>query len=335
VLPVTEVQEWGLAAVRMRFQWAIATLFGLFATIASAGAPDAPELVVQTGHGVGIHGLAFSPILDWAQLGFPQRKGKGEILAVGGNDGRVELWEPLASRQFRTLPMPSGQAVLGLTFDGSGSLFAAAGQTAVRVWETASGRPVTTFYAKDAKILGQNAGIAFSSDGTLIALSSSGRTYVWSLRTNQLQRAFDAPGGFVAFAGNDLLAVASPPPLKAGESVDWSKPYIVSYLNMHSGSVITKFTGDGYTLRAIAFADDGTLLGWGSSPCPTAKICETVRAWAKDGSVRVSQPPFTDVTSASACPKAGLQHLCFGPDVAADYSDREENRDPGSNKKNH
>lgn len=28
-----------------------------------------------------------------------------------------------------------------------------------------------------------------------------------------------------------------------------------------------------------------------------------------------------------------LQHLCFGPDVAADYSDREENRDPGSNKK--
>jgi hypothetical protein len=24
-----------------------------------------------------------------------------------------------------------------------------------------------------------------------------------------------------------------------------------------------------------------------------------------------------------------LQHLCFGPDVAADYSDRGENRDPG------
>jgi hypothetical protein len=24
-----------------------------------------------------------------------------------------------------------------------------------------------------------------------------------------------------------------------------------------------------------------------------------------------------------------LQHLRFGPDVAADYSDREENRDPG------
>jgi hypothetical protein len=24
-----------------------------------------------------------------------------------------------------------------------------------------------------------------------------------------------------------------------------------------------------------------------------------------------------------------LQHLCFGPNVAADYSDRGENRDPG------
>jgi hypothetical protein len=28
-----------------------------------------------------------------------------------------------------------------------------------------------------------------------------------------------------------------------------------------------------------------------------------------------------------------LQHLCFGPDVAADYSDREENRDPGQQQK--
>jgi hypothetical protein len=29
-----------------------------------------------------------------------------------------------------------------------------------------------------------------------------------------------------------------------------------------------------------------------------------------------------------------LQHLCFGPDVAADYSDREENRDSGHQQKN-
>jgi len=28
-----------------------------------------------------------------------------------------------------------------------------------------------------------------------------------------------------------------------------------------------------------------------------------------------------------------LQHLCFGPDVAADYSDRGENRDPGKQQK--
>jgi len=28
-----------------------------------------------------------------------------------------------------------------------------------------------------------------------------------------------------------------------------------------------------------------------------------------------------------------LQHLCFGPDVAADYSDRGENRDPGQQQK--
>ena len=28
-----------------------------------------------------------------------------------------------------------------------------------------------------------------------------------------------------------------------------------------------------------------------------------------------------------------LQHLCFGPDVAADYSDRGENRDPGRRQK--
>ena len=51
---------------------------------------SAPELVVQTGHSVGVHWTRFSPVTAWSKLGFPDRKDSGEIIATGSNDGTVE-----------------------------------------------------------------------------------------------------------------------------------------------------------------------------------------------------------------------------------------------------
>jgi WD40 repeat protein len=63
----------------------------------------------------------------------------GGLIAVGGGDGYVRLWNPLAGSPIR--PLRAGTPVTALAFSPGGNVLAAAGPGQVTVWDTGTGRP--------------------------------------------------------------------------------------------------------------------------------------------------------------------------------------------------
>jgi len=285
-----------ITGARVSMLFVITLLWECFSTTAS-GASAPPSLVIQIGHGVAVHGLAFSPVTDWKTLGFPHRDGSGQILATGGHDLRVELWDLVSRRQFRTFSLPG--AVLTLAFNARGTLLAAAGGEVVRVWNVADGLPVMTLQAADTGT-GPQAGIAFTDDGSVLAFSGSDRTCIWSLLDRRQLRCFDVPGGFIAFH-QGTLAVAGQPHIRDNESIDLSKHYTVTLIDVQSEAQIAQLTGDTYYVRAITFSHDGAIVVWGHGRCHGNENCESIRAWSNGGTTVTNRAVINNVMAASFC----------------------------------
>jgi WD40 repeat protein/uncharacterized caspase-like protein len=181
-----------------------------------------PELVVQTGHIGAVLSVAFSP--------------DGMVLASGGDDHSIKLWEVETGRKLRTLTGHPG-SVSSVAFSPDGKVLASGGSKTIKLWEVATGRELRTLTGHLSRV----SSVAFSPDGKVLAsggngpLLSNGRgspIRLWEVETGRELRSFKGH-----------LEISFTPP-------GYSGPQTFETLS--------------YYVTSIAFSPDGKVLASGS-----------------------------------------------------------------------
>ncbi|HBB94070.1 MAG TPA: hypothetical protein DC054_01650 [Blastocatellia bacterium] len=172
-----------------------------------------PELVLQTGHSLGVNCLAFGPDGKWLASGGSDNSIKiwqvatgrelraltghpapikslatspdGQWLASGSNDGTVKVWNVSTGRELYSLPVQAS-SIEALAFSPDNGVIASGdADGTINIWNRTDGKPIKTLseHSKAVTVL------AFSGDGTLLASGSADTTVkVWDTGTWQAVR---------------------------------------------------------------------------------------------------------------------------------------------------
>src|SRR4030095_15451247 len=105
----------------------------------------------------------------------------GRVLATGGYDNSIKLWDVAGGKELRTLDGHNG-AVFELAFRPDGKVLASAsGDRTVKLWDVASGERLDTLKESQKELYA----LAFSPDGTRLAAAGvDNRIRVWQITPN-------------------------------------------------------------------------------------------------------------------------------------------------------
>jgi WD40 repeat protein/transcriptional regulator with XRE-family HTH domain len=224
----------------------------------------------------------------------------GMLLASGGSDGTVRLWNPATGRPVGApLHASARYGVSGVAFNRDGTLLASAdGDGTVRLWNPATRRPVGAPLHATSPRYGVSV-VAFSPNGTLLASADGdGTVRLWNPATGRpvgapLQAGTGPLGdaGGVAFSPHGTLLASA-----GGDGT-------VRLWNPATGRPVGTplQTGNGPLGEyGVAFSPDGTLLASGGSD-------GTVRLW----NPATGRPVGTPINASNA--SNGVPGVAFSP----------------------
>ena len=185
----------------------------------------------------------------------------GRVLASGGLDKTVRLWNPHTGQLLGSLEHPA--TVLAVTFSPDGEMLASASEdNAIRLWDPHGRQLLGTLEGHGKPVYA----VAFSADGRHLASGSGdGTVRLWDAQSGELLKTFRGHNRGVlgvAFSETGLLASAG---------VDWTiQVYEVSTgrflrtLTGHTAQVTSvAFTGAASgDIRLISGSRDGTVHSW-------------------------------------------------------------------------
>ena len=256
----------------------------------------------------------------------------GKILATGGNDGTVWLWNPLTGEPIGQPLTDFAHEVYSVRFSPNGKMLAIGGRDkTVRLWNPTTGEPIGQPLTRHTDSVYS---VAFSPDSKILASASNDKTVrLWNPATGKPigqpltgttwinSVAFSPDGKILATSGGDGTVRLWDPlngkpigqPLTGHTGVVWSVAFspdgktlaagcddkTVRLWNPTTGKPIGQpLTGHHDKVYSVAFSPDGKILATGS----------------RDGAVLLWNLATGQTFIRSTGPATGITNLAISPD---------------------